>query len=256
MAETFETGHAVNAANFKALVGYAATWGTAYKPPKDDLKLIALETLNTQVQSAVDSLAKVEGLAVEPQQQRNQLSDQLDDKARGIISTMKVLGLNKALLDRAKAVSDLITGSNVSKMSQKRKQEAEAAKAAGQTPADDSRKANSVSQQSLVKRLDNFGDLLSMLAGFSDYTLNADDEYALPNLTAFLATVQKASADADKAEAPLTKARAQRNTLLYDETTGAVAIAARVKEEVARTLKKTSPEYKQLSALKFSKLKK
>jgi hypothetical protein len=253
MAESFDTGHAVNAANFKTLVGYAASWGAAYKPPIDDLKLVALQALNTQVQSAVEALATLQGSAIEPQKQRTQLSDQLDGKARGIISTMKVLGLDKALLERAKSVSDLITGNNVNKMSQKRKQEAEIAVANGQAPASDSRKGNSVSQQSLIKRLDNFGDLLKMVAGFSNYKPSADDEYSLANLTAFLSTVQKASDDATKAESPLIQARTQRNTLLYDETTGALVIAARVKEEVARTLKKTSAEYKQLSALKFRK---
>ncbi|MES2731168.1 MAG: hypothetical protein V4714_05445 [Bacteroidota bacterium] len=256
MAENFDTGHAVNAANFKMLVGYATTWGASYKPPVKDLTLGALQALNTQVQSAVESLATLEGLAMEPQKQRTQLVDQLDDKARGIISTMKVLGIDKALLERAKAVSDLVTGSNVSKMSQKRKQEAEIAATAGQVPASDSRKGTSVSQQSLVKRLGNFGDLLKMVAGFSNYKPSAEDEYSLPNLTAFLATVQKASDDAAAAENPLMQARTQRNTFLYDETTGAVAIAARVKQEIARTLKKTSAEYKQVSALKFTKLKK
>jgi hypothetical protein len=249
MAENFETGHAVNAANFKTLVTYAASWGTAYKPPKDDLKLVALQTLSTQVQNATEALATLEGIVIEPQKQRTQLADQLDDKARGIISTMKVLDLDKALSGRAKMVCDLITGSNVSKMSQKRKKEAETAKAAGQ----DAEKGISVSQQSLVKRLDNFGDLLKMVAGFSGYTPGADDEYALANLTGFLATVQKAGDDATKAESPLIQARAQRNNFLYDENTGAVVIAARVKEEVARTLKKTSAEYKQLNTLKFRK---
>jgi hypothetical protein len=60
--------------------------------------------------------------------------------------------------------------------------------------------------------------------------------------------------DAINAYTPLSNARIDRNKILYDETTGLVTVAGDVKSYVKSVFGGTSPQYKQVSKLKFAKV--
>jgi hypothetical protein len=53
---------------------------------------------------------------------------------------------------------------------------------------------------------------------------------------------------------PLSNARIDRNKILYDDVTGLVKVAGDVKAYVKSVFGGTSPQYKQVSKLKFAKV--
>ena len=88
---------------------------------------------------------------------------------------------------------------------------------------------------SFDNRIGNMYKLIQLLASQTGYTPNETD-LKVTTLT------------------PLSNARIARNTLLYATWTGLVDLAGEVKSYVKSVFGGTSPQYKQVSGLKFTKV--
>ena len=82
-----------------------------------------------------------------------------------------------------------------------------------------------------------------------------EPELAVAGLTATLNTMRTTNTTAVNAYTPVSNARINRNTILYAESTGLVDLAGDVKSYVKSVFGATSPQYKQVSGLKFTKVK-
>ena len=122
------------------------------------------------------------------------------------------------------------------------------------TPEDESQKSISASQMSFDNRIENMDKLIQLLPSQSDYAPNETD-LKVATLTTLLGDMKTKNTAVINALTPLSNARIARNTLLYATGTGLVDIAGEVKKYVKSVFGGTSPQYKQVSGLKFTKVK-
>lgn len=122
------------------------------------------------------------------------------------------------------------------------------------TPEDESQKSISASQMSFDNRIENMDKLIQLLSAQTGYTPNETD-LKVTTLTTLLADMRTKNTGAINALTPLSNARIARNTILYATGTGLVDTAGEVKKYVKSVFGGTSPQYKQVSGLKFTKVK-
>lgn len=91
------------------------------------------------------------------------------------------------------------------------------------------------------------------MASQSGYAPN-ETALKVATLTTLLADMRTKNTAAINALTPLSNARIARNTILYTDGTGLVDIAGEVKKYVKSVFGGTSPQYKQVSGLKFTKV--
>ena len=121
-------------------------------------------------------------------------------------------------------------------------------------PVEETTKNISASQMSFDQRIENLDKLIQLLAAQPAYIPN-EPELSVAGLTTTLNTMRTTNTTAVNAYTPVSNARINRNTVLYAEGTGLVDIAGDVKIYVKSVFGATSPQYKQVSGLKFTKVK-
>ena len=247
MSSTSETGHAKNVANFEYLISFCTGYGTAYNPVKESIKLTVLNTL---LAGAKTSLINVNtGLAP----YNNALNEReiafasLSKLVTRIINALDASNVSKQAVSDAKTIARKIQGRRSSQVLPTIPDDPN-------TPEDESQKSISASQMSYDLRIQNFEQLIQLLSSITGYAPNEND-LKVTTLTTLLADLKTKNSTAISALAPLSNARLSRNTVLYAAETGLVDIAAEVKKYVKSVYGATSPQYKQISGLKFTRIK-
>ena len=105
---------------------------------------------------------------------------------------------------------------------------------------------------SFDSRIDNFDKLIKLLTSVTLYAPN-EAELKVAALTAVLADLKAKNAAVIAAEVPLNNARIARNDVLYKANTGLVDIALDIKTYIKSLFGATSPQYKKISKIKFTK---
>jgi predicted NodU family carbamoyl transferase len=108
-----------------------------------------------------------------------------------------------------------------------------------------------MSRQSFTQQTDNFGILLQLLTTITNYSPN-EDELKLINLTPYQSSLMDATKAVDQTEAEINSKLIERNQLLYAVRTGLYSIAQNVKKYVKSVYGATSPEYSNVSKIKFT----
>ena len=101
-------------------------------------------------------------------------------------------------------------------------------------------------------RLDNLSKLVNLLSSETGYAPN-ENELKVATLNTMLTTMKAKNTAVINAITALSNARIDRNKILYKEGTGLYDIAMAVKAYVKSVFGATSPEYKQVSKIKFTK---
>ena len=247
MASTTETGHAKNVANFEDLISFCTGYGTQYNPSKASIKLTAL---NTQFTGAKNSLTAI-NTALPPSTNainaREIVFAPLSKLITRVVNAVASSSVSKQVIADAKTISRKIQG--------KRAEKAKISKTDAlvpETATEPTQKSISASQMSFDNRIDNMDKLIQLLASQAGYTPNEND-LKVTTLTTLLADMRTKNTGAINALTPLSNARIARNSILYATGTGLVDIAGEVKMYVKSVFGGTSPQYKQVSGLKFTK---
>ena len=101
-------------------------------------------------------------------------------------------------------------------------------------------------------RLDNFDKLIKLLSSVAAYAPNEAD-LKITALTALYTDLKAKNLAVINAETPLNNARIARNDVMYKDNTGLVDVATDVKTYIKSVYGATSPQYKTVSSLKFTK---
>ena len=101
-------------------------------------------------------------------------------------------------------------------------------------------------------RLDNLDKLIKLLASVPQYAPNEAD-LKVTALTALYNDLKAKNLAVINTEVPLNNARITRNDIMYKENIGLVDIALDIKTYIKSVYGATSPQFKQISGLKFSK---
>lgn len=242
MKSTSETGHAKNVATFEDLISFCTAYGPPYNPSKAALKLAALNGLliaaNASLQSvkvaktAYDNATNAREIAFKP----------VRVLATKIVSALAATEAAEQTVADVKSTNNKIQGKRAKAVAQPDAK----ALAAGAEPV----KTASTSQQSYNKLVDHFAQLVATLTAEPKYLPN-EAELKVASLNTLLADLRAKNTAVINATTALSNARIARDKTLYAETTGMLDVAQGVKLYVKSLFGTTSPQYKQVSALKL-----
>lgn len=237
-----QTGHDINLANFRELITRCTYFGAGYDPANPDLTLAAANAYAAECQSALNDLTNALPVLTDEMGARRVLYKNTMAKLTRIVAAHAASSTNEALKlkvkghvrdMRGKRAKDLPTGGN------------------GE-PTEAQISAVNVGYKNRA------ADFASVVA-----TLNTDEEYKTnktdltkPALATLLTELNDANADVRNAQAPVDNARTARDVKFYTGPKNMVDRALMMKQEVKSTFGVKSPEYKQVSGLKFTRPKK
>ena len=244
MSSTTETGHAKNVAAFETLISYCASYGAAYNPSKASLKLLALQTQYATANASLQAVKVAKTNYDNATNTREVAYKTIRPLATKIINALASTEATEQTIDDAKTTNNKIQGKRAKA---KDKPDANAADPNAPTP-----KTISASQQSYDKLIDHFAQLVATLTAEPKYTPN-ENELKVTSLNTLLTDLKAKNTAVISATTALSNARIARDKALYDETTGILAIAQDVKQYVKSLYGASSPQYKQVTALKFTK---
>lgn len=242
MKSTSETGHAKNVATFEDLISFCTAYGPPYNPSKAALKLAALtnhlNAANLSLQgvkvakTAYDNATNAREIAFKP----------IRALATKIVSALAATEAAEQTVADVKSTNNKIQGKRAKAVAQPDAK----ALAEGAEPV----KTASTSQQSYNKLVDHFAQLVATLTAEPKYLPN-ETELKVAALNVLLADLRAKNTAVINATTALSNARIARDKTLYAETTGMLDVAQGVKLYVKSLFGTTSPQYKQVSALKL-----
>lgn len=245
MASTSETGHAINVANFETIITDVTSYGVAYNPSKASLKVTSLNTLLTSAKSAVNAVSAAEPVLKLATDAREVAFKPLSPLVTKVINALKATDTTEQVDESAQTLVRKLQGRRATpkKTDEQKKIAAEAGKEIVEI---------SSSQMSYDSRIDNFDKLIKLLTSVTLYAPNEAD-LKVTALTAVLTDLKAKNLAVTTAEVPLNNARIARNDTLYKANIGLVDIALDVKTYIKSVYGATSPQYKKISKIKFTK---
>ncbi len=249
MASTSETGHAKNVANFEDLISFCTGYGTAYNPSKAAIQIPSLQALRTTAQNDLSLLTSVNSIFINATNARQAVFNPLKPLATRIVNALDASEASDRLVNDAKTINRKIQGTR----SHSKLTKADAGKTEDATTEEP--KTISVSQQSYDSLIENFKKLIELVASEPTYAPN-EPELQVATLTAQATDLEAKNTAVIDTTTKLSNARITRNKTLYNKDTGLVDIAGEVKKYVKSVFGATSPQYKQVSKISFTRPKK
>jgi hypothetical protein len=243
MSTNSETGHTVNVANFNAMIVIVEAYGPTYNPSNPLISLPALQIASNNARTAlneVNNTFSAYNLAIGG---RNEGFEPLGRLATRALNALISLGAIGQVINNARTIVRKIHGTRTS--SKMTAEELAALAAQGQEV-----KQISSSQMSYNNRLENFTKLIDLLDAVPAYSPN-ETELTISSLLALSAELAVKNNSAMVADTNLTKARINRDQVLYAETTGICSLAANVKAYAKSLYGASGPLYKQVAKLSF-----
>jgi hypothetical protein len=248
MASTSETGHAKTVANFEQLTIDCTALGTTYNPSNPVIKLTALTAQLTAGKNAIAAVNAAQAANTNAIAARDVVFSPLSKLSTRILNSLKASGTTLQVDESAQSLVRKLQGRRATaKLTDEEKKTAEAA---GKSVTE-----ISSSQMSFDNRIDNFDKFIKLLTSVTLYAPNETD-LKVATLTTTLADLKAKNLAVVNSETALSNARIARDKILYDDNTGMVDISVDVKSYVKSIYGATSPQYKQISKLKFTNRKK
>ena len=239
MASTSEVGHAKNVANFHDLISFCQGYGASYNPSKATLKVVSLQALETEAQNSLAVVIPLRTAYNDTVNARIQEFNGIKQLATRLINALQSTDATQEKIADAKTFNKKIQGG----------------KATPQTPVTPDTPAPSTisnSQQSYDQLIQHFAGLISVLESEPSYTPN-ETELSIAILNGKLATLIQKNQDISDAYTAVDNSRILRNNVLYNDTPNLVSTATEVKKYVKSVFGASSPQYAQVSGLKFTK---
>jgi hypothetical protein len=239
-----ETGHAKNAANFETLLSHCISYADAYKPSRESISIGAMQQKINEINLAFSSLNTATSALSIAIGNRDSAFKPLSKLLTRVLNALKASDTSPATIDSAQSLIKKIQGSRVSAILTD--DEKKALEAGGK-----SSRQHSASQLSFDNRLANLNQLIELLRAIPTYAPNETEltTNSLGQLAENLKTLNTCFINAAALEMSL---RTVRNEALYNPTSGVVALAAFVKAYVKSLYGPNSPQFKQISGLRFT----
>ena len=240
---TTETGHAKNVANFEDLISFCTGYGASYNPSKAAIKLPALNALHTEAVSKLAAVNSTQTPWSNTVSAREIVFEPLSKLITRIVNSLETSDVPKQVVDNAKTIARKIQGKRATPKNTTAPTDPAA-------PVEENSKNISASQMGFDNRIENMDKLIQLLSAQTGYAPN-ETELTTAALTSMLTNMRTANTAAINAFTPLSNSRIERNKTLYQAETGLVDVAGDVKKYVKSVFGGTSPQYKQVSGLKF-----
>lgn len=244
MSTPSETGHAINVANFEQLISICTRYGTIYNPTKKAIQLSELNALLINAQDSLVETNKATAIYKTTVNARSIAFAPLKKIITKVVASLDATDASQQTVDNAKTIARKLQG-----------RRAIPKKIANQnSPIDTPQKevkTISASQLSYDNQIENFSKIILLLASEPYYIPNETD-IKLETLKTLLATFQTTNSNVIHTNVTLKNTRINRNITLYQPTTGLLDIQREVKKYIKSIFGTTSPEYKQITSLKFT----
>ncbi|MPT32049.1 MAG: hypothetical protein E2600_10380 [Chryseobacterium sp.] len=237
MSVTYETGHAKNLAHFQTLITFCEGYGDAYNPVKDTLSIATMQALLTEATDRFNEVKNKKTAFDNATNARRTVFADLRPLATRVVNAFAVSGADPLAVEDARGINRKLQGSSLKK----------------ETPDNpETNNSNSTSQQSYDKQIDHFLNLIEVLEQAPAYKPN-EVELQPKNLRALLQSLTDANTAHIQAYTPYSNALIARDKVLYDDTDSICSVAKESKAYIKSVFGATSPQYKQVSGLEFTK---
>ena len=246
MANTTETGHAKNVANFESLISFVKGYGTTYNPTKDAIKVTALEAILVNSKQAIVGIDNALPAYTNAVSARESAFAPLGKLITRVNSAIKATDTTENVDESVKTLVRKLQGTRATaKISDEEKAALEA----------EGKEVNQISssQMGYDNRLENLYKLIMLLTSIPQYNPNEED-LKISTLTALYEDLKAKNSAVVDAYTPLSNARIARNEIMYAPLTGLVDIAADSKTYIKSVFGASSPQYKQVTKLEFKSL--
>ena len=243
MTSISEVGHAKNVANFEDLIAYCTAYGSTYNPSKISLQLLSLNDLHTTAQTEISNVITSKNTFDTATGDRQLTFEPLKPLATKIFNYLSVTDASVQIIADAKTINNRIQGKRAGSVN---------TNPIPEEGGESQTNTVSVSRQSYDSLTENFAALVDLVSSVESYIPN-ETELTTISLNNYLIELQTANTNVINAEVAYSNARISRNQVLYADNTGLVAIALDVKKYVKAIFGATSPKYKQISGIKFTK---
>ena len=239
MSSTSDSGHDSNVASLQALNTAITYMGAGYNPAPVALKLTALQTMHAGAQSRLDAISIAHPVWSTKVHQRAAKFEQMLDRATRSVNTLVALSPQSPALPMARNLLKKLRGKRIS--------------ATPLNPDGTPAPTISMSQQSYDDKEKLFKDLVNVLKTDPLY-LPDDAELTIAALETFADELEEKNTAVVNARTPLDNARTDRDAFFYDPVTGVVVVGQQAKTYIKGKFGASSPQYKQVSGLKFRNL--
>jgi hypothetical protein len=240
MTSTSEVGHAKNVANFQDLIEFVTGYGSAYNPSKSSLKLTELIALKETAET------KLADVITKNTNYNNKVNERM-------IAFSNVKALSTRLINALQTTEATIETVNDAKTFNRKMQGKKVS--ATQAPTDTNAPAPSTistSQQSYDQLIQHLAGLKSVLESEPSYTPNETD-LQIDTINAKITELTEKNTAVAAAYTNVSNSRISRNETLYTNQNSIFETASEVKKYIKSVFGASSPQYAQVSGIKFNK---
>lgn len=253
MSSISEIGHAKNVANFEDLISFCVGYGATYNPILNAIKVANMNTLKTSASSSLTSAITANTAFKNATNSREIVFEPVKKLVTKIMAALKASGATEQTVKDATTINHKIQGKRAKlKVVFGGKVATNPNDPPVEVPGEP--KQISVSQQSYDSLIEHMEKLINLLSSIPAYNPN-ETELKVASLNTLLASMKANNTAVINAYTTWSNARIVRNDLLYKKITGLVDIALECKNYVKSIYGATSSQYKQVSGLKFKKMK-
>ncbi len=243
MTNTSETGHAKNVTNLESLITSIIALETSYNPSRDSIKLTSLQTLLTASTESLNAVNIAQATYSNAVAARKVAFEPFGKLITRVMNSLKASGTSTQVVQSARTIVRKLQGRRASaKITEEEKKALEA----------EGKEVNqiSASQMSFDNRIENFDRLIMLLSSIPLYNPN-EEELKVETLKALHNQLKEKNSEVILPIVQLSNSRMTRNKILYSENTGLVDVALDSKTYIKSIFGATSPQYKQISKLRF-----
>ena len=243
MTNTSETGHAKNVTNLESLITSIIALETSYNPSRDSIKLTSLQTLLTASTESLNAVNIAQAAYSNAVAARKVAFEPFGKLITRVMNSLKASGTSTQVVQSARTIVRKLQGRRASaKITEEEKKALEA----------EGKEVNqiSASQMSFDNRIENFDRLIMLLSSIPLYNPN-EEELKVETLKALHNQLKEKNTEVILPIVQLSNSRIARNKILYSENTGLVDVALDSKTYIKSIFGATSPQYKQISKLRF-----
>lgn len=246
-----EIGHAKNVANFEDLINRCVGFGVSYNPSLNAIKIANMNTLRTNALAALASSVSASTAYVNAVDNRQFIFDPLQKMGTRIISALKACGASDAVVKDALSINRKIQGKRAKPIKEVENVEIQAIPNPNDPPVEIPKNV-SVSQLSFDSMIEHYSKLIDLLSTVVLYNPN-ENELKVSGLNTLLTSMKTSNTAVITATTNYINARINRDNLIYAKNTGVVEVAQDAKDYVKSVFGTTSPQYKQVSSIRFTK---
>jgi hypothetical protein len=247
-----ESGHAKNVTNFHTLIEVCTSFGAAYSPLRHELTIPGLTSGHSSYLASVTDVNTVITTRKNAKVARNKTYAPFSVLTTRIQAAARACGIIGADYDNIVTLVRKSHGQRaVAKLHASTAEPNVVPVTPQATPPVPAPKNISVSQMSFDSRLSNLDLLIKLLNSLPAYA-PIEPELGVTSLRALYNLMMQQNEAVIRSEIATTTSRIKRNHDLYAPVTGMVAVARDVKSYVMSIFSINSPQYHEVSALKFT----